>query len=201
MAIVKTIHDLFGIVLHLLTFAYDNENNDKTSEDSSSTKIESDYQQSSDTDAALCMIFQTLYRLMLTPMGNCHTGKDEGAMNIFSTKLTRIKDDFTLYWALKCASALLLPRPFAMVREEANEVSNKHKMLTQIPDLVTFLVGKRGDFDKGCLPPQPSELVLMVVSNILESILCSHQDTTTPEGFSSLVSGLADGYVQKIIYV
>jgi hypothetical protein len=187
--IVATIHDLWGIASHLLTFGYENKSTGKPVIESE-TGIS--YNSSKDVDCALCTIFQTLYRLMMTPSGYSNTAKDKDAMNVFATKASRINDEFTLYWLMKCASTLVLPRPFAD-REKDVETTVKNQVLYHIPYLTDLLVSKKEYSGENFESMRSSPLIQMVVSNIFESVLCSHEDTTTPRDFSALVDGLSDG--------
>ncbi len=183
--IVNTIHDLWAITSNLMTYE---RNCSMTRGGGSDTQIDPD-QSKEQMSGALCTILQTLYRLMMTPLGYCNTIGDIDAMNVFATKVSQMHNELTLYWTLKCASALLLPRPFATTREIENERANKSEVMRNMPNLANFLVCCEG---KDPIPKQTSDLILMVVSNILESMLCSHKETTTPKYFSSLVGTLTE---------
>ncbi len=136
-------------------------------------------------------IFQTLYRLMLTENGYSSTARNEDALNSL-LEIWRIKDSFALYWALKCLSALLLPRPFSKERDKRNEFSNKglllHSNSNVVKELVRCMIGsgiQEGDDSSS------SALVSMVCINIVESLLCSHRDTTTPNQFATFIEILS----------
>jgi hypothetical protein len=65
---------------------------------------------------------------------------------------------------------------------------------TMINAFVSVLVEsgtKQADGQK----PTVSDLILMVVSDILQSVLCSFHDTTSPETFAAFINALAQGYV------
>ena len=179
--IISTMHDLWAVVSHLLYFGQ------HFNKDNSSSQHQNDEKKSSTdngVDFILCVLFQSLYRLMLTPIGYNQTTEVQDAMNVMSTKLSCIDNELTLYWSLKCVSALLLPRPFTAERKIEQESSNKRIVLKKIPNLANFLVNS-----KIC----DSELLLMVVGNILESVLCSHRDTTSDEDYSVLLDELSKG--------
>lgn len=176
--IMNVIHDLWEIVSYLLNFG------DKF-------KLSNGKISSEEVDFILCVIFQTLYRLMLTPLGFNNTSEDKEVLHVLTHKLHCINDVFTLYWALKCSSALLLPRPFATEREVEKEKMNKNTVINQMPNLAKFLV--HSEVSNTNVHVQSSELLLMVVSNIIESVLCSHRDTTSQEHFTMLMEELSSG--------
>ncbi len=174
----NVIHDLWEIVSYLLNFGH-------------KFKLGDGKISSQEADVILCVIFQTLYRLMLTPLGFNNTSEDKEVLHVLTHKLHCINDVFTLYWALKCSSALLLPRPFATEREVEKEKKNKNTVINQMPNLAKFLV--QSEVSNTNLHAQSSELILMVVSNIIESLLCSHRDTTSEEHFTMLMEELSNG--------
>ena len=147
---------------------------------------------------ALCAVFQTLYRLMMTEIGYTSTADNKEAIKTLSG-VWRIEDSFALYWSLKCLSVLLLPRPFARERDREAEFVNKSILLGPRSVITGGLIGcmlgntRRADIadNDDLISKVCSELVLMVVSNIIESILCSHHDTTSPEQFSKFVKELS----------
>ena len=130
---------------------------------------------------------------MLTSLGYSQTTGNEDAMNVMGTKLSCINDEFTLYWALKCASAPLLPGPFSIRRDKELETANKSKVLQNIPNLAQFLVKSEISGEDNNAGGPLSELLLMVTSNILESVLVSYRDTTGQEDFLLLIDKLSKG--------
>ena len=136
----------------------------------------------------------------MTPFGYATTVENEEAVKIL-LNIWCIEDTFAFYWSLKCLSALLLPRPFAAERDEQFESENKRILLGQrlnLPDtLVQSMLGNErsnSNTEGDIVPAIVSDLILMVVSNIVESILCSHRDTTEPDHFSRFIAALAKGY-------
>jgi hypothetical protein len=143
----------------------------------------------------LVPIFQSLYRLMMTEVGYSTTAENKEMVSCVESIL-EIKDNLAIYWFLKCLSALLLPRPFVDERDKRNEFVNKNILLetrTGISSaLVSVIIGTRRhgkkygaasrQFEQKC-----SDLVIMVASNIIESILCSHQETTPSERGNELI--------------
>ena len=187
--IVPVIYDLWNVVLLVLNLRDKFKCND---ENISHSAVSPKDRTSEEVDLVLCVIFQSLYRLMLTSIGYCRTKEIEEVIDVLARKLYCINDVFTLYWSLKCASALLLPRPFAAERDEETESKNKCTLMNCIPNLAKFLVNNESfNQTKGLI--QSSELLLMVISNILESILCSHRDTTREDYYAMLMDELSDG--------
>ncbi len=173
--IIVSINNLWGIVSKLMTIRHN-----QSYSDGKEKQINGALSMTT-TDGTLTAILQTLYRLMLTPHGYTIAIDDEVAMNVFSSMMSMITD-LPLYWSLKCASALLLPRPFSIDRELEIESKNKTTLLRRIPDLVAVLIGN-----------SQSTLILMVVSNMLESILCSHNESTDTDDFTYITDRLAEG--------
>ena len=161
----ESINALWGVCSILMKYLVDT---------SSTTQSEKSYGSIHD---AITPIFQTLYRLMMTETGYASTAKNE-------------EDPFALYWSLKCLSVLLLPRPFARERERKSEFINKGFLLYSKSNVVNKLVGCM--MESGCQSDQFfSVLVSMVCSNIVESLLCSHHDTTSPDQISSFIKILS----------
>jgi hypothetical protein len=199
--IVESISALWGIVLILFRHGYNDSSidyKDSSSDTTSNTATESievELGRKSSIHLTLVPILQTLYRLMLTPIGYSTTTEDVIAMKALSV-LWKVEDTFALYWYLKCASALVLPRPFAVERDTDSEHINKNHVLGQVPgiigELLQCMVGVKGEQkSKVETSSRDSDLILMVASNIVESILCSHQDTTSPQHFAEFMNGLA----------
>jgi hypothetical protein len=152
-----------------------------------------------DIYAAIVPMFQTLYRLMMTEIGYSFTAiikEMTGALN----EIWMIQDSFGLYWALKCVSALLLPRPFTKERDNLAELHNKGILITPktsvAVNLVRCMVGNTKiseniGSDHGELSAICSDLVSMVASNIIESILCSHHDTSTTIQVASFIGEIS----------
>ena len=173
----ESINALWGVCSILMKYLVDT---------SSTTQSEKSY---GSIHYAITPIFQTLYRLMMTETGYASTAKNEEVVNaIFD--IWCIKDPFALYWSLKCLSVLLLPRPFARERERKSEFINKGFLLYSKSNVVNKLVGCM--MESGCQSDQFfSVLVSMVCSNIVESLLCSHHDTTSPDQISSFIKILS----------
>ena len=146
--------------------------------------------------AAITPIFQTLYRLMLTEVGFSSTATNEEIIDALEG-ICCVQDPFTLYWSMKCLSALLLPRPFAQGRDKATEVRNKSILLhpgSKMPKHLIDSIEKYihdPDANRSSRQSIHSDLVLMVCSNVIESLLCSHHDTTSLKQRSALVEILS----------
>jgi hypothetical protein len=191
-----TIRALWGLCSTLLKFS--NGYKDQGASDKSPTSITGAHQ----IHCALVPIFQTLYRLMMTEIGYNSTSNKKEMTGILN-EIWIMQDSFGLYWSLKCLSALLLPRPFIHQRDNQVETDNKGALITRntsmAANLVRCMVGtpeiseKTGSIQ---LPAMCSDLVSMVASNIIESVLCSHHETTSPVQFASFVEELSKEYVQ-----
>ena len=139
---------------------------------------------------------------MMTEIGYNSTSNKKEMTGILN-EIWIMQDSFGLYWSLKCLSALLLPRPFIHQRDNQVETDNKGALITRntsmAANLVRCMVGtpeiseKTGSIQ---LPAMCSDLVSMVASNIIESVLCSHHETTSPVQFASFVEELSKEYVQ-----
>lgn len=185
-----SINSLWDLCLYLLEYV-ETENNQKRG-------LWGTGQIADDTEQVVNMlvpIFQSLYRLMMTEVGYSMTAENKEMVSCVESIL-EIKDNLAIYWFLKCLSALLLPRPFVDERDKRNEFVNKNILLetrTGISSaLVSVIIGTRRhgkkygaasrQFEQKC-----SDLVIMVASNIIESILCSHQETTPSERGNELI--------------
>jgi hypothetical protein len=93
----------------------------------------------------------------------------------------RIESDFCKYTGLLVLQAALTGKE---ERDLEAEYVNKNVFFQSSGQvLVEGIVS--------CLEPGASDLILMVASNMLQSILCSHQDTTTPDNFKLTLDRLA----------
>jgi len=139
--------------------------------------------------------FQTLYRLSKTPAGY-KISADLSTMQESIPLLFRIDDVFCKFWAFQVMKVLLSGLPD---RDKEAEYVNKS---------VIFRAGGQNLVDGfviALLEPttklssdgkeRVSDMVLMVASDVLQSILCSFHDTTTPEYFSAFISALAERFV------
>lgn len=148
----------------------------------------------------LVPIFQSLYRLMMTEVGYSTAAENKEMVSCVKS-ISEINNNLALYWFLKCLSALILPRPFVDERDKRNEFMNKSILLDKrtgiISSLVGVIVGSRRnrerceDATRQCAM-NSSDLVIMVASNIIESILCSHRETTPSEKINDLIQEIRD---------
>ena len=139
-------------------------------------------------NAQVCSILQSLYRLMLTSKGYQTSVKNGSAIRLFCD-LWKYHDPFVQYWFLKTLSALLLPLPFSTSRNVESESTNKRYLLSPQINIASGIISFMLKFKYD----QNSALLLMVVSNILESVLCSHHDTTASDQFAHMVDILIPG--------
>ena len=130
-------------------------------------------------------MFQTLHRLSKTVAGYQHS--IEMATCIDSLPLLwTIEDPFCKFWAFRALTVLIsgLPRS----RDKEVEYVNKSIIFKAggpqlIKGLVNSLLNEKG-----------SDLIRMVMSDILQSVLCSFADTTSPEHFGALIQALGENY-------
>jgi hypothetical protein len=140
-------------------------------------------------------MLQTLYRLAKTPIG--YKGTVElTTMQETIPLLWNINDEFCKFWALRVLNVLMSGSTLGR-RDMEVEYVNKSIILKaggapMIQEFVSVLVDsgtKQADGQK----PAMSDLILMVVSDILQSVLCSFHDTTSPENFAAFINALAQG--------
>jgi hypothetical protein len=139
-------------------------------------------------NAQVCSILQCLYRLMITPKGYETTAQNEIARRLFCD-LWKFHDPFVQYWFLKTLSALVLPLPFSTSRDIELESMNKSYLLAPKSSIASGMISSLLKFKYD----QNSLLLLMVASNILESILCSHHDTTSSDQVAHMMDILIPG--------
>lgn len=145
-------------------------------------------------EASAIPILQALYRLCQTPAGFKGT-VDLSTMQECIKYLWDMNDDFCQFWSLRVLLILLNSKSHPRDREV--EYVNKSVILqTGGSDLVKGLVStildageKRADGNQVV-----SDLILMVTSDILQSILCSNHDTTNPAFFDAFIEALGKGH-------
>jgi len=149
------------------------------------------------------ILLQCLLRLVLTSQGQKMLPKIEGVHDVI-LRLLKSKEPFVAYWTVMVMSALIrCPQP-NNVRNNKQEYENKQLLLGPLEvnealvsllndNKSALLVKKRreGGFtetseDAEAKAKEPkgaasSALSIMSVSGLLESVLCSLKDTTSPE--------------------
>jgi hypothetical protein len=154
-----------------------------------------------DISCSTTTLLQALLRLALTVHGQKVLPKLDMALEVFR-QLLRSREPFVAYWAVMVLSAVLrCPMPGGS-RNTKQEYENKQALLAP-EDLNTALVALLND-DKAAMMtkrrreggseaapaeerPPSSALAIMAVSGLLESVLCSSKDTTSPERFDALL--------------
>eukprot|EP00977_Amphora_coffeiformis_P010411 scaffold2433_cov159-Amphora_coffeaeformis.AAC.8 len=141
------------------------------------------------SEEASAVLFQSLYRLSCTPSGYQKTAE----LTTFQECLPHIVgigDAFAKFWAFRVLSSLVVGLPGDR-RDRETEYVNKSVVLrsggvTLMKGLMESLTshGSEGG----------SDLMQMVTSDLLQSLLCSHYDTTSPESFSALIQALSENY-------
>lgn len=138
-------------------------------------------------------LLETLFRLARTPAGYRGTAELTPLQDSIGL-LWHVDDTFCKFWALRVLGLLLSSPP---ERDMEVEFVNKSVILkTGGQEMVDGLVWtllhaseKKADGQR-----LVSDLILMVSSDILQSILCSNYDTTSPEYFSAFIKALSDGF-------
>jgi hypothetical protein len=137
-------------------------------------------------------MFQALYRLSQTPAGYKGTAELDTMQDCIAL-LWQLDDSFCQFWMLRVLRVLLSG---PVNRDKEVEFVNKSVILrtggtTMIEGLVSTML------EAGSTQPGGervvSDLILFVASDILQSVLCSGYDTTSPEHFSAFIGALAKG--------
>ena len=131
-------------------------------------------------------ILQTLHRLSKTPAGYKNSIELATFLDCVPLLLT-IDDAFSKFWAFRALTVLLSGLP-GKLRDKEIEYVNKSVIFTAggpriVHDMVQSILDHNG-----------SDLIRMVMSDILQSILCSYADTTNPEVFANFMKTLGENY-------
>jgi hypothetical protein len=149
-----------------------------------------------------CTFLQALYRLSQTTTGY-KASAELTTMQDCIPLIWNIQDDFAKFWAFRILVVLVSGKRGKMpqLRDMELEFVNKKVILTTGgPTLINGLVnallesGQYVNNTNGTREQRVNDLLLMVVSDMLQSILCSYHDTTTPEHFQAFMEALAKGY-------
>jgi hypothetical protein len=146
--------------------------------------------ESSQAEATASTFLQTLCILSKSPAGY-KLSAELSTLQEAIPLLWAIDDVFCKFWSFQVLNVLLsgLPR-----RDAEAEYVNKSVILSTggqqlVQGLVSAMVEpSKQHVSNGVV----SDLVLMVASDILQSLLCSFHDTTSPENFGAFISALAD---------
>lgn len=144
-------------------------------------------------------LFQTLHRLTKTMTGyKCSA--DLTTLRDCLPSLWGIEDTFCKFGAYSVLNALLSgtnkDNP-SVKRDMEAEYVNKNVLLksggrSMLDGLVSSLLP--ADDSQSATQREVSDLILMVTSDILQSLLCSYYDTTSPEHFHAFIGALAHRY-------
>lgn len=130
-------------------------------------------------------MFQTLHRLSKTQSGYKHSIELATFVDCLPLLWT-IEDAFCKFWAFRALTVVLSGH--FRTRDKEIEYVNKNVIFKAGgPQLIRGLVGT-------LLNEKASDLIRMVMSDILQSVLCSFADTTGPEQFSGLIQVLGENY-------
>jgi DNAJ protein RME-8 N-terminal len=148
-----------------------------------------------------CTLLQSLYRLSQTPTGYKVSVELTTLLDCIPL-VWQIRDDFGKFWVFRTLCVLVSGKRGVMpkMRDMECEFSNKKVILTRggprfINGLVQALLesGQYVNNKDGKRELRVNDLILMVVSDMLQSILCSYHDTTTPVHFQAFIHALAKG--------
>ncbi|KAL3922961.1 MAG: hypothetical protein SGILL_001924 [Bacillariaceae sp.] len=131
-------------------------------------------------------LLQTLHRLSKTPAGYKNSIELATFLDCIPLLLT-IEDPFSKFWGFRALTVLLSGLPNQMRDKEIEYVNKSVIFKTGGPQLVHGLV-------LSLLDQTASDLTRMVMSDILQSVLCSFADTTSPEVFSTFMQALGENY-------
>lgn len=152
------------------------------------------------------IILQSLYRILHSSHGFQIAVESTYTTKCFESpsSLLEMNNNFASYWAVRVLS-LLINCPY-QPRNREQEYVNKQVLLNRanvFKNLVNLLVYASGNVsdwelgekkidDRNYHQSEASSLLLMTVSETIESILCTSHDTTAPGQFQGLASGLCD---------
>jgi DnaJ family protein C protein 13 len=154
-------------------------------------------------------MFQTLYRLVQTTTGYKNAA-ELTTLRECLPYLWTLNDTFCMYSAYSVLNVLLSgtiittmnkknPSPSPQ-RDMETEYVNKNVILkcgstNMIDGLVASLLPSgHNHHPNDMVVVVPSDLLLMVTSDILQGLLCSYHDTTSPEYFQQFIGALANRY-------
>eukprot|EP00536_Pseudo-nitzschia_multiseries_P012252 jgi/Psemu1/208098/e_gw1.458.47.1 len=129
-------------------------------------------------------ILQTLHRLSKTPAGYKNSVDLATFVDCIPLLLT-IDDSFCKFWAFRTITVLLSGLPGKLRIKEVEYVNKSVIFSAGGPRIVHDMV-------QSILDQSGSDLLRMVMSDILQSVLCSYADTTSPEVFSSFIKALGE---------
>ena len=142
-------------------------------------------------------LLQTLHRLCKTNAGYKHSIELATFIDCLPLLWT-IDNVFCKFWAFRCLAVLLAAHGDKELEYVNTSVIFKAGGQQLVNGLVSSLLnitdGKNGNKNSDV-----SDLIRMVMSDILQSVLCSGADTTSPEVFSSLIRALGEQY-QALLY-
>ena len=205
--IIGTIGSLFGIVAKLLQNIHaPTTSNITTVAPTTMPMLQPlpDAQRRVRTEQMAGTMFQTLSRLAQTPTGYKNSA-ELTTLRECLPNLRTIEDTYCIYSAYSVLNVLLSGNTMKKQRDMETEYVNKNVILkcggaTMIDGLVVSLLPAGGNDDhavssSATVPHHvPSDLILMVTSDILQSLLCSYHDTTSPEHFQLFIGALANRY-------
>ena len=145
-----------------------------------------------EAELAATPMFQALYRLSQTPAGYKGTAELDTMQDCIGL-LWQLDDSFCQFWMLRVMRALLSG---PAKRDKEVEFVNKSVILqtggTMMIDGLVSTMLEAGSTQPGG-QRLVSDLILFVASDILQSVLCSGYDTTSPEHFTAFIQALAKG--------
>lgn len=146
-------------------------------------------------DDIISTLLQTLYRLSRTELGYKGSAElttlQEAIPLVFRPR--QFKNAFCQFWAFQLLDVLLAGFPDR--RDLETEYVNKNVILKcgglpLIQSIVQSLIFESMTEQSKFV----SDLTLMAASNVLQDILCTFYDTTSPEHFNAFIQALAERY-------
>ncbi|MGK3739153.1 MAG: DnaJ family protein C protein 13 [Bacillariaceae sp.] len=131
-------------------------------------------------------ILQTLHRLSKTQAGYKNSIELATFLDCIPYLLT-IDDAFSKFWAFRTLTVLLSGFPGKLRDKEIEYVNKSVIFAAGGPRIVHDMV--QSILDQDC-----SDLIRMVMSDILQSVLCSYADTTTQDVFACFIKALGENY-------
>jgi len=143
-------------------------------------------------EETLSSLLQSIYRLSQTPTGYTCSAELTTLQNALSVLFHEKQslEPFSMFWAIRVIGVLVSG---TTERDLEAEYVNKSVVLkcggeSLAHGIVSSLIDTRLRSD---VAGTVSDLILMAASDVLQSILCSHHDTTSPEHFTSFIQILA----------
>jgi hypothetical protein len=191
--VLGSIGALWGLVAELLDRTQQTQSKNTNRNSNPSQKVSS--RDRYEAEQSTAPMLQTLHRLSRTVAGYKNT-MELATFTDFLPFLLTIEDAFCKFWAFRVLGVLVSGLPGNKRDREIEYVNKSVVFKSGGPKLINGLVAAllaAGPARDG--NHEVSDLILMVTSDILQSVLCSYHDTTSPEHFQGFIQALANGYL------